>query len=424
MKGDIRMGAPINLKRIFENEPYKSIVNLLAEYRDGLQLKHIQYVIFENSYLEDYTVRKIKEDIGWKAEDLISSGKVKKYSVKQSKSTKKEEQQDNEGIRIRSNLYNMLKKMMMPPNSVIYRENGKYKLHKSSVNRLVVDSDKKYIDKASKKDTKIVEGGRINIYGFKPVKTDFYKLFLNKKEKENIDRFNMAIEKLREGIGELQSLMDNSIGYYMAYDLVKKHYDDATYPLLDRELFIILCYYDFKEPSLIEKWLDFSNGEIKVLKPDKILVDIFKKHFYPDKKVGEIKSMLKDHVINKETTITLFKHSISPFIKMRSHIVAVIHSGSGHVIDEKERLKGMSQFSKFSNEINKHIEELSVSYKNYEKKYFKNNEEDLRKIKDLALQEAPDAKERIDEMMKQLDEKEKPDIDDFLNLYKKPRVIL
>ena len=83
------MGAPITLNKIFREEPYRSIIHLLFEYRKGLKLKHIQYVLFKNSNLHDYTVSKIKEDLGLEYKDLIVSGKIKKYQIKQINRTKK-----------------------------------------------------------------------------------------------------------------------------------------------------------------------------------------------------------------------------------------------------------------------------------------------------------------------------------------------
>ena len=132
--------------------------------------------------------------------------------------------------------------MMNPPNQVIYKENGKYKLYDSSIKQLIRDSDKKYIDICSKRSTRNLSGARINIYGYCPLKSAVYGLYLD--EKKNINRYNSAIKKLREGIDELQSLMDESIGWYLQYDVYWKYLLDAGYSPLDKD--ISLCYNPFK----------------------------------------------------------------------------------------------------------------------------------------------------------------------------------
>ena len=422
MKGDIRMGAPINLTRIFRDEPYKSIVNLLAEYRDGLHLKHIQYAISEEPCLKDYTVRKIEKetDLEWKIKDLISSGKIKKHRVKQIKNAKKEKQQDNEGKKIRNNLYNMLKKMMMPPNKVIYRENGKYKLYDISIGKLFADSDKKSIDKLNKLSMKNLEGGRLNIYGLLRAKGSYF----NPESKENIERFNNAIGKLREGIDELQTLMDESIGYYMTYDTFGKYINDEKYSVLDRNLlkvlqgFLVLSFKSEDDSPLV-RWFDFEDEYIVVSNTDKALIDIFKKHFYPDKKVTEIKSMLKGYVIDEEISNAFYASGFFHLLRAKSQIVAVIHSGGGHFIDATSQIKQAEKNPSFIKKITKFSSELNGSYEQSYRNYFNKQEADQRDIEDRAIREAPDAKERIDEMMKLVNEKKIQNIDDYLDLQKK-----
>jgi len=414
------MGAPITLSKIFREEPYRSIVNLLFEYRKGLELKRIQYILFENHCLHDYTVSKIKEDLGVKYKDLIVSGKIKKYQMKQINRNKKGKNQDNTGIRTRNNLNNFLKKMMNPPNQVIYKENGKYKLYDSSIEQLILDSDKEYIDICSKKSKRNLLGGRINIYGYAPLNTAVFGLYFD--EKKNVNRYNSAIKKLREGIDELQSLMDESIGWYLQYDVYWKYLLDDRYTPLDKELLQILHYYGIQsvkkdEKTPLETWLNFEDERLLII-PDKKLVDLFKKHFYPTKKTSHIKSMLKDHVINKEISSALLKMIYPLLLKQWSHIVAVIHSGSGYVIKQKELYKNLSKFPMFYNDANKRSNELSGSLEDYLTKYFNKQEDDLQEIKGQAIQEKPNSKNKLDKLTKQLNEKKIEDIDDWLNLHK------
>ena len=414
------MGAPITLKKIFREEPYKSIINLLVEYQEGLELKHIQYAIFENSILRDYTVRTINEDLGYKIKDLIDSGKIKKYQIKQINRIKKGKNQDNAGIRVRNNLVNFLKKMMVPPNQVIYKENGKYKLCDSSIEQLILDSDKEYIDICSKRSKRNLLGGRINIYGYRPLKSAVYSLYLD--EKKNIDRYNSAIKKLQKGIDELQSLMDESIGWHLTYDLYWKYLLDDSFSTLDKEILQILHYYGVQplkedEKTPLETWLKVEDGHL-LITPDKQLTHLFKKHFYPSKKVSEIKSMLKDHAINKDISFALLKMMYPLILKQWSHIVAVIHSGSGHVIKQKELYNDLSKFPMLSMDVNKRSKELSGSLESYLTDYFDKQETDIQDIKDRAIKESPGSKNKLEELMKQFKNQDIKNIDDWLSLHK------
>jgi len=415
------MGAPITLSKIFKEEPYKSIITLLFEYRKGLELKHIQYVLFENSYLHYYTVDKIEKDLGVKYKDLIVSGKIKKYQIKQINRTNKGENQCNRGIRTRNNLNNFLKKMMNPPNQVIYKENGKYKLYDSGIEQLILDSDKEYIDICSKKSKRNLLGGRINIYGYDPLNTAVFDLYFD--EKKNVNRYNSAIKKLREGIDDLQSLMDESIGWYLQYDVYWKYLLDGSYSTLDKELLQILHYYGVQplkkdEKTPLESWLKLEDSRL-LITPDKKLIDLFKKHFYPTKQASEIKSMLEDHTFNKEIFSALLKMVRPLILKQWSHIVAVIHSGSGHVIKQKELYNDLSKFPMLSKDVNKRSKELSGSLEKYLTEYFDKQEADLQDIKDRAIKERPGSKNKLDELIKQLNEKKIEDINDWLNLHKK-----
>jgi len=415
------MGAPITLSKIFTVEPYKSIVNLLAEYREGLELKHIQYIIFEKSYLEYYTVRKIKKDLenhqGLKLVELIDSGKIRRYNAKQNRSNKKDKQVNDEGILVRNNLNNFLKKMMAPPNQVIYRENGKYKLYDSSVEKLIVDSDKQYIDGLSKLGRKNLEGGRINIYGLLRAKG----IHFDPLSEINNSRFNKAVKNLRKGIDELQSLMRESISDYIFDDTFLNYINDEKYPVLDRNIlkilhsFLILPTGSEKEFPL-NKWFDFKNDQIVVVNPDRELTQLFKKHFYPEKKTAEIKSMLEGYVIAEDLAMLFFTLCFMIALYIRSHVVAVVHSGSGHFSKEIERFDQLKNIPSFAKDTNKLSTELFNSHKESDIAYFESMDRALKDRMKKAKSQQIDVK-KFEKVRKDINEGKIRNVDDLLNLY-------
>jgi len=416
------MGAPIIIEKMFTVEPYRSIINLLAVYPDGLELKDIQYAIMDVPCI-GYNIGKIQSHLGEKLEQLIISDKIKKYQSKQINRSKEINKQKDEsfykkGKRVRSNLENFLNKMIIPPNNAIYLEDGRYKLHKKIYEMLFIRSDKQYIDELSQLGKKKLKGGRINIYGLLRAKG----IHFDPLSEINTSRFNKAVENLRKGIDELQSLMNESISDYIFYDTFLNYINDEKYPLLDRNIlkilhsFLLLHTRSEKEFPL-NRWFDFKNDQIVVVNPDRGLTQLFKKHFYPDKKVTEIKSMLGGHVIAEDLATVFFAHFFMIALYTRSHIVAVVHSGSGHFVKEIERLDQLKNIPSFAKDTNKLSTELIDSYKESNIAYFESMDRALKdQMKKAKLQQI-DVK-KFEKVMKDINEGKIQNVDDLLNIYK------
>ncbi len=108
------MGAKITVDKILVEEPYRSIVNLLAEYPDGLKLREIQFAIMQKHKVCN-NLSEIEEHLEEKRKQLINMGKIRPYQSKTINRMKKINRQQNqlapkERRCIRSNLENFLKK--------------------------------------------------------------------------------------------------------------------------------------------------------------------------------------------------------------------------------------------------------------------------------------------------------------------------
>jgi len=416
------MGATIKIERIFETEPYRSIVNLLAEHKDGLELKHIQYAIMEDPCLMDYTIRKIEEDLGPNFPDILRNGKIKKYHMKQINRIEKRSQKQTDIPKskcVRNNLNNFLNKLMLPPNKIIYRENGKYKLHSTGLGKLLAESDKDYIDSSSKVSIKNIEGGRINIYGYLPIKG----ISFDPGGEEQTKKFKEAETKLIEGVDALQSLMNESLSWYMDYDLYSSLLlNKKKYSPLDRGLLLILRgLFLTGNADLMLEWfeVDQKTCRIKILNPDRKLIDLLKK-VDSSQKISELKSLLNGHVINQDISMAFlyFKDILVPLYS-RSHIVVVLHSGGGHFADEKAKQNELQKIPMFFNEKDKQFTDLSTSHKNSIERYLV----DQRKNQDALIKKVEEQKildpKKIKQIEKMIKAKEIKSIEDWISFQKK-----
>ncbi len=139
------MPAPLNPKKVFTDEPYRSIVFLLSETKnltnkeikekktEGLTLKQIQYALMEDHCLN--TVGKETHNfLDDRIQMLTNKGLLKKYKMKSIKRKKKlrEKNKKNEKAEkakvIRVNILSFLEKLANNVNAIYKDEDNKYKL--------------------------------------------------------------------------------------------------------------------------------------------------------------------------------------------------------------------------------------------------------------------------------------------------------
>lgn len=421
------MGAKITVDKILAEEPYRSIVNLLAECPDGLELREIQFCIMQNHNVCN-NLGEIEEHLGEKRKQLIALDKIRPYQSKTINRMKKINHQQNqlaskERKCIRSNLENFLKKMMDPSNDVISfgSRSKKYKLTGIVLNLLIVEKDKKYLEKL-KDNIRTFNNGRINLYGRIPdstsifarnkdkIKTpkignkiennketdkiDFQKLkerikyidsikSLNKGESEFKEKFEKAINKIREGMDELQQLTNPPLGRSLSEDKSLKCITDERYPLIDRQLLIVFRAYTFTFSNemygkLYDWFYSNSDGDY-VVHPDDELVNLFRKYFYPSNNVKEIRELLDNHVIDDDISWDGFDYVWDLYfdIEAYSHMVAVVHSSSGITMDEDIKRKLIENLPLTSDEMHKLIFELSKSSEEFLYNYYKSTDQNL-----------------------------------------------
>lgn len=390
------MGALIGGDKIYKIEPYRSIINLLSEYKEGLELKQIQYAIMKEPHLNKYASGRIERFYRDKLHYLYSNDYVKKYKSKEINRTNKSDLSYTEkGKRVRKNLSNFLIKLMRPPNNILYRGNGKYKLNKIGFNKVSIESDKKYIENQGKISVKNIDGGKINLYGYQPLKSNKF----NPDSKENQVKYKNALVKISEGINELQALMDNSTGYFLADSRYLKVIKDRDIPLIERRLFSIFVYYlylaySFPPDYSINKWIKLNDSENIIITPDNKLIEILKKTYYKGKEVKDIREIITNYQLGELISLHIIKHEFTVLYKIKSHIIAVVHSGSGHVITEQNRLDNLKNLLLPDKELKEHYSDLRNSYSNYLRNYYKDNaSERIRLINRVKLSDFGEEKE-------------------------------
>jgi uncharacterized FlaG/YvyC family protein len=345
------MGAQINKKKILNEEPYQSIINLLNIYRDGLELKHIQYAIMKEPCLYWKTERTVKEKFGNDIDYIIKSGYIKQYEIKDINRTQKIRQRSQdpkhmEGKRIRNNLRNFLRKMMDPPNKVI--------------DVLTPENDKRMIGELENIKIKRYANGRINIYGLQDLGEDYYDTNDNEMKRQIPEetqlKLDKAVEKLSEGINDLQKIFDHSIGWSISKDKSLTYLKDEKYPLLDRQLLSIYKSSLFKSLNYIikpkvEDWFPYKSTKPLVVYPDNELVELVKNQFYLSKSTEKVRSMLDGHIICEEIKACFGNDHFLKMHKMiGSHIIAVVHSNTGTIIQEDLK-KNIAEIFPLSSEI-------------------------------------------------------------------------
>lgn len=227
------MPAHLTPKKVFINEPYKSIIFLLSETRnltneeikkgktEGLTLKQIQYALMKEHYL--YAVGGNTHNfLDGRIEKLIRSKKFKKYEMKDIKREKKRRTQNKEkklteraekARVVRNNILHFLNKLMNPKTNAIYqdKDNNKYKINLDFYNEGIRLENKDAIDFCPSKDIRYVptfssiqkyrDGGHV-IYG---LSDEIYNSFDDKDR----DFVQNGLKKINHFFDKLQKLKDN-----------------------------------------------------------------------------------------------------------------------------------------------------------------------------------------------------------------------
>jgi len=136
------MPASITIDKIFEIEPYRSMLNLLINFKkEGLTLKEIQYCIAKKHYLNHISVdmkTKLDEAISY----LLENGKIKKYQIKlinrknkkRQKTIKKLSSKAENAEKVRNNIRNFLIKLMKKPIEAIDKQGNIYRISEFAYN--------------------------------------------------------------------------------------------------------------------------------------------------------------------------------------------------------------------------------------------------------------------------------------------------
>lgn len=367
------MGAKIDENRILNNEPYQSIINLLRVFKEGLELKRIQYAITEDHHLSWKTTRHFDDAFKDTIQNLIDYGYIRKYSKKNIDRIHKVRNRSDdpsymEGKRNSNNLRNSLNRMMRPPNNVIYLENGKYKLRDAYIDVILPVNDRGMIEQFGK-NIRSYDEGKTNLYGLQNLH-DYYfdsidnevKVVIPEEIKEKIDN---AVAKLREGINELQKINDYTLGWSLSNDSSIAFLKEKKYPLLDRQLLSIYRSFLFESSEYVlsqkvHDWFPYNVRDPLVVHPDDELIDLVKTNFYPSESYEEIKSRLDGHIICDNVAScfgTDYLNKMQTLIG--SHIIAVVHSNDGTSIRNnlKESIKDVIEPSGCCNDLlNKYVE--------------------------------------------------------------------
>lgn len=406
------MVASITIETIFEKEPYKSIITLLIEYRDGLNLKHIQYAIMKPHFLNSIVERNVEKDLGEKYKDLLENKKIKKYTSDKAKFAVKSKINRSENAeKVRKNLYKFLNNMLTNPDRILSRYRGKYIVNDQIVKQLYAKNDIKIIEHLSKQNVKNYENGRVNLYGNLPNEFEY----LDHNQKKSNDRpkiegkktecadedilkaieklaketeikqkkFEKAINKIREGMDELQKLTNPPLGWSISEDKSLNCITDERYPLIDRQLLIIFRAYTFTFSNemygKLYEWFYSNSDGFYVVHADDELVNVFRKYFYPSTNVKEIREMLDNHVIDDDISWDGFDYVWDLYfdIEAYSHMVAVVHSSSGITMDEDIKKKLIENLPLTSDEMHKLIFELSKSSEEFLYNYYKSTDRNL-----------------------------------------------
>ena len=317
--------------------------------------------------------------------------------------------------------YKILKKRI-DKNTSAYWSLGKNAL---PMEKILEETDKRYIDVCSKVSSKNFFGGSVNVYGFYKPQSELF----NFDSEENIIRFNNAVQKLREGMNEIQALIDEGIGWNLAYDVFMKYLKNKKYPVLDRQLFLVLHFYGYQpvgleEQALLERWLDFKDDSFIISQPDKVLVEAFQKLFYPSESYKKVHSMLEGYKLNKDLSMALIKTGIFHLLKMESHVVAVVHSYGGftrkipNIKSKIEKQQRSLKFSDLKSELNFFSIDAKDAYDRYYKEYFNSQNKYVQYLlKEIKKQKFPQVK-RLEKLMKHTTQKQNPNFNDLLTIYK------
>lgn len=210
------MPASLTLEKVFTDEPYRSIMNLLIEFKDeGLTLKEIHYALSPKHYLK-YGLKALGEKLDEKVKALVDSRKLIKYEIK-SIERKKRKKQTGESIKeekaklIRSNVINFLLRLKDPKVGAIYKDKKKYKINKDFYYeslRLRVKEDidcwkTKFIDYYHVKNPEAVQG-HIAYFG---ISTEISSK-LTKGEKEAI---NDHLQNISESVSKIKEIRDKKV---------------------------------------------------------------------------------------------------------------------------------------------------------------------------------------------------------------------
>ena len=126
------MPAVITLEKAFRDEPYKSMITLLAHFNEGLTLKEFQYALVKDHHLvlSKPLIKKWGRPVSKQENghgiffNLIQSGKIKQYEPNLRDGNRKTKL----AVSIRNNIMNHLNRLKH--NKWIYKDKMKYKLKK------------------------------------------------------------------------------------------------------------------------------------------------------------------------------------------------------------------------------------------------------------------------------------------------------
>lgn len=200
------MPAPLNPEKIFTDEPYRSIMNLLTEFKEGLGLKDIQYALMKDHYLSVIGAD-VHNRLDERVEELVRSDKVKKYKMKiikrKKKRSRKNKEEHDKAANIRNNVFNFLKKLSNPKINAIYKEHKKYKIREDFRNEGLRLQNKSALDFFSQ--------DKIMDFSIKsrPAKHILYGLSTEIYDKFSSDEKNIiqeSLEKMGENIGVIEKI--------------------------------------------------------------------------------------------------------------------------------------------------------------------------------------------------------------------------
>jgi len=217
------MPAPLTPEKALVDEPYRSIANLLMEFKAGLMLKDIQYAIMKEHYL--FHTYKQDKEIKKKIDELLISGKIKKYTNKSidrhkkkgAKSVKNLTPQGARAETIRNNMRNFLERMRDSRVNIIYKDGKRYKIKddfiKQSFRMQLIRNLNLWTDEYTQvslthhKMKPYYPVGRLLLFGF----SDNTIKKMKKKESEDLARYTRNILKNIKKIGDIQQKILNKV---------------------------------------------------------------------------------------------------------------------------------------------------------------------------------------------------------------------